>query len=192
MRKAAILRKTKETDIVLELDLDGSGNAEIDTGIGFFDHMLTALAVHGKLDLKVTCKGDLEVDGHHTVEDIGIALGKALAEALGDKKGIERFGCAYVPMDEALARCVLDLSGRAYLCFDARSLTGMIGSYDAALTEEFFTAVCSNAFINAHIDELRGRNAHHVCEAIFKSFARSLKLAKEITGSSVLSTKGSL
>lgn len=192
MRKATVSRKTKETDITLTLCLDGSGKADIDTGIGFFDHMLTALAVHGGMDLAVKCRGDLNVDGHHTVEDIGIVLGKALSETLGDKKGIRRFGCAYVPMDESLARSVIDLSGRAYLCFDAPGLDGMIGGYDSSLTEEFFTAVCSNAFMNAHIDVIRGRNAHHICEAVFKSFARALKEAKEVTGDDIPSTKGSL
>ena len=192
MRKAAVKRQTKETDIILELNLDGKGTAEINTGIGFFDHMLTALAVHGGIDLKVICRGDLEVDGHHTVEDIGIAFGKALVEAFGDKKGIERFACAYVPLDEALARCVMDISGRAYLYFDAPNLTGMIGGFDASLAEEFFAALCSNAFICVHIDEIRGKNAHHVCESIFKSFARALKTAKMITGSGIPSTKGSL
>lgn len=192
MRKATVSRKTKETDITLTLCLDGSGKTDIDTGIGFFDHMLTALAVHGGMDLAVKCRGDLNVDGHHTVEDIGIVFGKALSEALGDKKGIRRFGCAYVPMDESLARSVIDLSGRAYLNFDATGLSGMIGGYDSSLTEEFFTAVCSNAFMNAHIDVIRGRNAHHICEAVFKSFARALKEAKEVTGDDIPSTKGSL
>ena len=192
MRKSEIERKTKETDIYVCLDLDGTGRADIDTGIGFFDHMLTALAVHGRLDLVVKCSGDLNVDGHHTVEDTGIVIGKALYEAFGDKKGIERFACATVPMDEALARCALDISGRTYLCFDAPSLKGMIGCFDAALAEEFFEAMCSNAFFCVHIDELRGRNAHHVCEAIFKSFARALRAAKSVTGNSVPSTKGSI
>ena len=192
MRKATVSRKTKETDITLTLCLDGSGKTDIDTGIGFFDHMLTALAVHGGMDLAVKCRGDLNVDGHHTVEDIGIVFGKALSEALGDKKGIRRFGCAYVPMDESLARSVIDLSGRAYLNSDATGLSGMIGGYDSSLTEEFFTAVCSNAFMNAHIDVIRGRNAHHICEAVFKSFARALKEAKKVTGDDIPSTKGSL
>ena len=192
MRTSRITRKTKETVMTLALDLDGLGRADIDTGIGFFDHMLTALAVHGNIDLTVKCRGDLNVDGHHTVEDVGIAFGKALGEAFGDKKGIERFGCATVPMDEALARCALDISGRAYLCFDAPSLVGMIGGFDASLAEEFFAAVCSNAFINVHLDQLRGKNAHHVCEAIFKAFARSIRAAKKVTGDSVPSTKGSL
>ena len=192
MRKATVSRKTKETDITLTLCLDGSGKTDIDTGIGFFDHMLTALAVHGGMDLAVKCRGDLNVDGHHTVEDIGIVFGKALSEALGDKKGIRSFGCAYVPMDESLARSVIDLSGRAYLNFDATGLSGMIGGDDSSLTEEFFTAVCSNAFMNAHIDVIRGRNAHHICEAVFKSFARALKEAKKVTGDDIPSTKGSL
>lgn len=192
MRKAVLQRKTKETEILVEIDLDGEGKAYIDTGIGFFDHMLNALAFHSRIDLKVTCKGDLEVDGHHTVEDVGITFGKALAEALGDKKGIERFACAYVPMDEALARCVIDISGRPYLFYDAPSLTGMIGSFDASLAEEFFIAVCSNAFICAHIEQIRGKNSHHICEALFKSFARALKIAKTVTNNKIQSTKGSL
>ena len=192
MRKATLQRKTKETDIDIEINLDGEGKAEINTGFGFFDHMLTALALHSGIDLKITCKGDLDVDGHHTVEDVGITFGKALSEALGDKKGIERFACAYVPMDEALARCVIDISGRPYLYYDAPSLTGMIGSFDASLAEEFFIAVCSNAFICAHIEQIRGKNSHHICEALFKSFARALKTAKSITNNKIQSTKGSL
>ena len=154
--------------------------------------MLTAFAVHGGFDLKLRCRGDLEVDGHHSVEDIGIVLGKLLAGALGDKKGIARFACEYVPMDDALARSVLDISGRPYLVYNAGHLTGYIGTYDADLTEEFFRAVCSNAMITLHIDLLRGANTHHMCEAIFKSFGRALGAASRIVSDKVLSSKGSL
>lgn len=192
MRTEKVTRKTKETDITAEINLDGRGSAEIDTGIGFFDHMLTAFAVHGGFDLKLRCRGDLEVDGHHSVEDIGIVLGKLLAGALGDKKGIARFACEYVPMDDALARSVLDISGRPYLVYNAGHLTGYIGTYDADLTEEFFRAVCSNAMITLHIDLLRGANTHHMCEAIFKSFGRALGAALRIVSDKVLSSKGSL
>ncbi len=192
MRKEKLVRKTKETDITVEIDLDGSGRADIDTGIGFFDHMLSAIAVHGGMDLTVKCKGDLNVDGHHTVEDIGIVFGKTLCGALGDKKGIARFACEYVPMDDALARSVVDISGRAFLVYNAAQLTGYIGAYDADLTEEFFRAVCSYGMINLHIDLLRGNNTHHMCEAIFKSFARSLGAAVRVVSDKVLSTKGAL
>ena len=192
MRTEKVTRKTKETDITAEINLDGRGSAEIDTGIGFFDHILTAFAVHGGFDLKLRCRGDLEVDGHHSVEDIGIVLGKLLAGALGDKKGIARFACEYVPMDDALARSVLDISGRPYLVYNAGHLTGYIGTYDADLTEEFFRAVCSNAMITLHIDLLRGANTHHMCEAIFKSFGRALGAASRIVSDKVLSSKGSL
>ena len=192
MRTEKVTRKTKEMDITAEINLDGRGSAEIDTGIGFFDHMLTAFAVHGGFDLKLRCRGDLEVDGHHSVEDIGIVLGKLLAGALGDKKGIARFACEYVPMDDALARSVLDISGRPYLVYNAGHLTGYIGTYDADLTEEFFRAVCSNAMITLHIDLLRGANTHHMCEAIFKSFGRALGAASRIVSDKVLSSKGSL
>ena len=192
MRRSEITRKTKETDIIASLDLDGSGKADIDTGIGFFDHMLTIIAVHGGIDLTVKCKGDLKVDGHHTVEDIGIVIGKMLGEALTEKKGIARFACEYVPMDESLARSVIDLSGRAYLVFNAGHLTGYIGEYDADLTEEFFRAVTSYGMFNLHIDLLRGVNTHHMCEAVFKSFARALGAASRVCGDKVLSTKGAL
>ena len=192
MRKDRLVRKTKETDITVEIDLDGSGKADINTGIGFFDHMLSAIAVHGGMDLTVKCKGDLDVDGHHTVEDVGIVFGKALSSALGDKKGIARFACEYVPMDDALARSVIDISGRAFLVYDAPQLTGYIGAYDADLTEEFFRAVCSYGMINLHVDLLRGNNTHHMCEAVFKSFARALGAASRIVSDKVRSTKGAL
>jgi len=191
MRKGKLSRDTKETQIEMELNLDGKGVRDIATGIGFFDHMLELFAVHGGFDLTVKCKGDLSVDGHHTVEDIGIVLGKLIASALGNKDGIERYAHAYAPMDEALTRTALDVSGRPYLAFDA-DLQGKAGEYDAQLTGEFFRAVCVNAGMTCHIDVLRGSNLHHVIESIFKSFARALKIAVMITGKGVPSTKGVL
>ncbi|MGA1199722.1 MAG: imidazoleglycerol-phosphate dehydratase HisB, partial [Candidatus Latescibacterota bacterium] len=178
----------------LTLSLDGSGTCQVDTGIGFFDHMLTALAKHGLFDLKVTCKGDLEVDAHHTVEDVGICIGQALEKALGDKKGITRFGSAYVPMDEALARAVIDLSGRGHLVYEATFTEEMIGTFPTSLGMEFFTALSQNGRFNLHIDLIRASNAHHGMEAIFKAVARALRQAvsqdPRVTG--VPSTKGSL
>ena len=193
-RTAHIKRKTSETDIDLTLALTGAGESHIDTGIGFFDHMLTALARHGLFDLTVTCKGDLEVDAHHTVEDVGICLGQALLEALGDKAGIARFGSAYVPMDEALARAVVDLSGRAHLIYNAAFDEERIGAFPTALGLEFFTALAHNGRLNLHIDLMRGNNAHHGMEAIFKAFARSLRQAVTLDNriSGIPSTKGSL
>jgi len=193
-RTAHIQRKTSETDIDLTLALMGTGESHIDTGIGFFDHMLTALARHGLFDLTVTCKGDLEVDAHHTVEDIGICLGQALSNALGDKTGIARFGAAYVPMDEALARAVVDLSGRAHLIYNAAFAEERIGAFPTALGLEFFTALAHNARLNLHIDLIRGNNAHHGMEAIFKAVARSLRQAVTLDNriSGIPSTKGSL
>jgi imidazoleglycerol-phosphate dehydratase len=192
MRTAQISRKTKETDINLSVDLDGNGSVSIDTGIGFFDHMLTALAVHSGVDMTVKCKGDLNVDGHHSVEDIGICLGKAFAEALGDKAGIARYGSAFVPMDEALAFCALDISGRAFLVFDASFSDDRIGEFDTCLAEEFFRAFAFNAGITLHIKEEYGKNDHHICEAIFKAVAHALKQALASNGGAVLSTKGVL
>lgn len=192
MRTSNISRKTKETDINLKLNLDGTGNYEITTGIGFFDHMLTALCVHAGLDLSVSCDGDLHVDGHHTVEDVGIVLGQALKKAIGDKSGINRYGSAFVPMDEALGFCSLDISGRAYLVFNADFKSPMIGGFDTSLTEEFFRAVAFNSGITLHIKCEYGTNDHHKVEAMFKAFAHALKQAKAINGSEVLSTKGSL
>ena len=161
MRTAQITRTTKETDITLSIDLDGKGNVSIDSGIGFFDHMLTALAVHSGVDMDIKCKGDLYVDGHHSVEDIGICLGKAFAQALGDKAGIARYGSAFVPMDEALAFCSLDISGRSFLVFDASFSDDRIGEYDTCLTEEFFRAFAFNAGITLHIRQEYGKNDHH-------------------------------
>ena len=192
MRTAKIERKTKETDITLSVDLDGKGQVSIDTGIGFFDHMLTALAVHSGVDMTVKCKGDLNVDGHHSVEDIGICLGKAFAEALGDKSGIARYGSAYVPMDESLAFCSLDISGRAFLVFNASFSDDRIGEFDTCLTEEFFRAFAFNAGITLHIRQEYGKNDHHICEAIFKAVAHALKQALASNGGGVLSTKGVL
>ena len=176
-RQATITRKTTETDIRLDLKIDGSGNCETSTGIGFFDHMLTALARHGQLDLKVDCSGDLDVDAHHTVEDVGICLGQAFDEALGDKAGITRFASAYVTMDEALARAAVDFSGRPYLFIDAAFNEEMIGAFPSALTEEFLRSLSDHARINLHIDLIRGSNAHHSVEAIFKAAARAIRTA---------------
>lgn len=193
MRTSQISRKTKETDISVTLALDGSGKAEIDTGIGFFDHMLTALAVHGGFDLTVRCAGDLNVDGHHSVEDVGICLGKAFGEALGDKSGIARFGSAFVPMDEALGFCALDISNRPFLVLRAEFHNEKIGDYDTCLTEEFMRAFAFQAGITLHLKAEYGKNDHHVTEALFKALARALKQAvsKNADGAA-LSTKGVL
>ena len=193
MGEVSLSRQTRETDITVTLNLHGSGQAQIDTGIGFFDHMLTALTVHGGLDLSVRCQGDLAVDGHHTVEDVGIVLGQAIAKAVGDKKGINRYGTFYVPMDEALARAVLDFSGRPYLVFDAAFQPQLVGSFDPQLTAEFFRALVYNAGMTAHINLLAGVNDHHKIEAIFKAFAHALKEAVQPSGAAgALSTKGLL
>ena len=191
MRNAEIKRKTKETDISLALDLEG-GALEIDTGIGFFDHMLNSFAVHGGFGLRLTCKGDLEVDGHHTVEDCGIALGQALGQCLGDRAGIARFGEAFVPMDEALGFCALDISGRPYLVFDAPMPQTVCGQYDTCLTAEFMRALSVNAGLTLHLKAEYGDNAHHITEALFKALARALRQAVAVTGGGVLSAKGVL
>lgn len=194
MRKAKIVRKTKETDITVSVRLNGSGTSSVATGIGFLDHMLDLFAKHGLFDLTVSCKGDLHVDDHHTTEDVGIALAKAFTEALGDKKGIARYGTAYVPMDEALARCVVDLSGRSALVFNAEFNRKKVGDLSTEMIEHFFQSFAENIKANIHIEVLYGRNTHHKIEAIFKSFARAMRQACEtdprIKG--VLSTKGSL
>lgn len=192
-RTAEIKRKTKETDIAVKLDIDGKGAYDISTGIGFFDHMLTALCVHGGFDMTVKCKGDLNVDGHHSVEDVGIVLGKAFAEALGDKSGIARYGSAFIPMDEALGFCSLDISGRPFLVFNASFTNERIGDYEACLTEEFMRAFAFNAGITLHLREEYGSNDHHITEALFKALAHALKqaAAKTRTGKA-LSTKGTL
>ena len=193
-RQASINRQTTETDIRLSLTLEGSGTCTTETGIGFFDHMLTAFARHGQFDLNVSCRGDLEVDAHHTVEDIGICLGQAFAEALDDKTGITRFGSSYVPMDEALARSAVDFSGRPYLVINASFEEEMIGAFPSALTEEFFRSFSDHARINLHIDLIRGSNAHHCVEAIFKSAARAVRAAVAIDPGvrGIPSTKGVL
>lgn len=191
-RTASVKRKTRETDIVLSLRLDGRGEAHILTGIGFFDHMLTLFARHSGVDLDVKASGDTQVDFHHTVEDVGIALGQALREALGDKAGIERYGWAMVPMDESLARVALDLSGRAYLVFRADFPSEKTGEFDVSLVEEFMQAVVNNAAMNLHVEVPYGRNAHHISEAVFKALARALRHAIRVTGTDVPSTKGTL
>lgn len=180
MRKAETKRKTKETEIVLSINIDGKGESEIETGIGFFDHMLTLFAMHGGFDLKIKCKGDLEVDGHHTVEDVGIALGEAFNKALGDKKGITRYGDKTVPMDEALNLAAVDISGRGYLNFDAFIPTEKIGEFDSELVEEFFAAFTRSAKITLHIVQMAGENSHHIAEGIFKAVARALRDAVKV------------
>lgn len=193
-RTASIERNTKETKIKIDIDLDGSGQSEIETGIGFFDHMLTHLSKHSLIDMKVKCNGDLEVDSHHTVEDVGIALGKLIAQAVGDKTGMVRYGSAVVPMDESLVMTALDVSGRGCLIYGLEIDKEMVGQFDTELTQEFFKSLCNNAGINAHIRQLDGGNAHHIIEAAFKSFARALReaisLDPKIQG--VPSTKGTL
>ena len=191
MRTSAIRRTTKETDIELKLSLDG-GAVKVSTGIGFFDHMLTALAFYAGWGLELTVKGDLEVDGHHTVEDTGIVLGQALKEALGDRKGIRRFGSAFVPMDEALCFTALDFSNRPFLVFDADMPQPMIGDYDSCLTVEFMRAVAMNAGLTLHQRCHYGANAHHITEGLFKSLGLAIKDAVKVEGSGVVSTKGVL
>jgi imidazoleglycerol-phosphate dehydratase len=193
-RRAEIQRKTKETDIQLRLDLDGQGRSEIATGIGFLDHMLTALCTHARFDLDVRCQGDLHVDAHHSVEDVGIVFGDALLKSLGDKKGIVRFGHAYVPLDEALSRCVVDLSGRPYLHYEVTFKARQIGTMPTELFEDFFWAVADHGRLNIHLEAIRGRNAHHIAETLFKSFARALSMAVGLDSRvlGVPSTKGAL
>ena len=178
-RQASLHRVTSETDIAVTLDLDGSGQADIDTGIGFFDHMLTALAKHGLLDLTVKVRGDLYIDGHHTVEDTGIALGQALRQALGDKRGVRRFGHALVPLDEALCEAVVDLSGRPFLTFNATFDRDRIGELDTELVEEFFRAFAMSGMVTLHLNQKDGKNCHHIAEAAFKALARALRMAIE-------------
>lgn len=193
MRTATITRTTKETDISVTVTLDGRGKADIATGIGFFDHMLTALSVHSGISMQIAAKGDLQVDAHHTVEDTGIVLGQALCKALGDKSGICRYGTATIPMDEALATCSLDLSNRPYLVFLGDFSVPMLGAYDTALTEEFFRAFAFQAGITLHVNMLYGTNDHHKCEAAFKAVAHALKQAvAQNADGQVLSTKGAL
>jgi imidazoleglycerol-phosphate dehydratase len=195
MRTAQILRQTAETRIEVAIDLDGSGRSELDTGIGFFDHMLDQIARHGAVDLKVQAKGDLHIDGHHTVEDVGITIGQALAKALGDKKGIRRFGHAYVPLDEALSRVVIDFSGRPGLIWHVPFTRSSIGAFDVELAHEFFQGLVNHAFMTLHVDNLRGENSHHQCETVFKAFGRALRQAAELDprlAQQIPSTKGSL
>ncbi len=194
-RVARICRTTKETDIDLSLDLDGAGTTDVETGIGFFDHMLTAFGRHGLFDLSVTAKGDLEVDGHHTVEDVGIVMGQAFAQALGDKRGIRRFGDIALPMDEALIQAAVDISGRGALFWDAQVPPVMVGAFDATLAKEFFIAFAANAGVTLHIRQLAGENTHHVIEGMFKATARAMRQACEPdprAGDALPSTKGLL
>jgi imidazoleglycerol-phosphate dehydratase len=195
MRKAEIQRDTKETKVHVALDLDGTGKARLASGIPFLDHMLDQVARHGAIDLEVEAKGDLEIDAHHTVEDIGITLGMAMAKALGDKKGIRRYGHAYVPLDEALSRAVVDFSGRPGLEFHVDFTRARVGEFDVDLTHEFFQGFVNHAFATVHLDNLRGDNAHHQCETLFKAFARAVRMAVEPdprAQGSVPSTKGTL
>ncbi|MGP1517361.1 MAG: imidazoleglycerol-phosphate dehydratase HisB [Ottowia sp.] len=194
-RTAEITRHTAETRIAVRLNLDGSGRAELATGIGFFDHMLDQIARHGLIDLAVHCEGDLHIDGHHTVEDVGIAIGQALKSAVGDKRGIARYGHAYVPLDEALSRAVIDLSGRPGLHLHAQFTSGMVGAFDTQLVAEFFQGLANHAALTLHIDNLRGINAHHQIETIFKAFGRALRMACTAdprSAGQIPSTKGSL
>ncbi|UCG96764.1 MAG: imidazoleglycerol-phosphate dehydratase HisB [Burkholderiales bacterium] len=194
-RTAEIVRNTAETQIRVAVNLDGSGRAQVATGIGFFDHMLDQIARHAAVDLTVEAAGDLHIDGHHTVEDIGIALGQAVARAVGDKKGMRRFGHAYVPLDEALTRVVIDFSGRPGLQWSVPFTRAMIGEFDADLAHEFFQGFVNHALVTLHVDNLRGDNAHHQCETVFKAFARALRMAVEPdprAAGVVPSTKGTL
>ena len=194
-RTAEVSRNTAETRITVRLNLDGTGQASLHTGIGFFDHMLEQIARHGLIDLEVHADGDLHIDGHHTVEDVGITIGQAFARAVGDKKGIRRYGHAYVPLDEALSRVVVDLSGRPGLVLNIPFTSGMIGGFDTQLTHEFFQGFVNHAGATLHIDNLRGVNAHHQCETMFKAFARALRAAVERdprSAGTIPSTKGSL
>ena len=194
-RTAEVTRKTAETQISVKLNLDGTGQSRLHTGIGFFDHMLDQIARHGMLDLEIQAAGDLHIDGHHTVEDVGIAFGQAVHQAVGDKKGIRRYGHAYVPLDEALSRVVIDLSGRPGLVMNVPFKSGMIGSFDSQLAHEFFQGFVNHAFVTLHIDNLRGENAHHQAETVFKAFARALRSALELdprAAGTIPSTKGSL
>lgn len=193
-RFATVNRKTKETDILMEFNLDGKGNAQIETGIGFFNHMLNSFASHGFFDMKLTVKGDLYVDSHHTVEDTGIVLGQAIKNALGDKKGIRRYGSFMLPMDETLVCCAIDLSGRPYFYYDLKFTSDRLGYFDTELVKEFFYAVSYSAGMNLHIRMLSGENNHHIAEAAFKAFAKALDEATSIDSriQDVLSTKGTI
>lgn len=195
MRQASIARKTAETDITVELSLDGSGSYDNQTGVGFFDHMLDQLARHSLIDMTVRAKGDYHIDDHHTVEDVGIALGQALAQALGDKKGIRRYGECHLPMDDAQVRCALDLSRRPYLVWNVTLPTPKIGTFDTELVREFFQAFSTHGGITLHVDQLHGFNSHHIAEAAFKAVARALRMAVETDprkSDAIPSTKGAL
>ena len=194
-RTATVSRNTAETQITVKVNLDGTGQASLSTGIGFFDHMLDQIARHGLIDLDIQARGDLHIDGHHTVEDVGITLGQAVAQAVGDKKGLRRYGHAYVPLDEALSRVVIDFSGRPGLEMHVPFKSGMIGTFDSQLAYEFFQGFVNHAFVTLHIDNLRGDNSHHQAETVFKAFARALRMALEIdprAANVIPSTKGSL
>jgi imidazoleglycerol-phosphate dehydratase len=194
-RTAEVARNTAETRITVRANLDGSGQGRFATGIGFFDHMLDQIARHGLIDLDIQAQGDLHIDGHHTVEDVGITLGQAVYQAVGNKQGIRRYGHAYVPLDEALSRVVIDFSGRPGLIMNVPFKSGMIGTFDSQLAHEFFQGFANHAFVTLHIDNLRGENAHHQCETVFKAFARALRMALELdprSAGAVPSTKGSL
>jgi imidazoleglycerol-phosphate dehydratase len=194
-RVAEVVRNTNETKIRVRVNLDGTGQSRLSTGIGFFDHMLDQIARHGLIDLDIEADGDLHIDGHHTVEDVGITLGQAFAKAVGDKKGIRRYGHAYVPLDEALSRVVIDFSGRPLLAMDVPFKSGMIGSFDTQLTYEFFQGFVNHALVTVHIDNLKGHNAHHQAETVFKAFARALRAALELdprAAGVIPSTKGTL
>lgn len=195
MRQAQVTRNTLETQISVKLDLDGSGKTKLATGIGFFDHMLDQVARHGMIDLEIEAKGDLHIDAHHTVEDVGITLGQAFAKAIGDKKGVRRYGHAYVPLDEALSRVVVDLSGRPGLEYAVDYARGLVGEFDIDLVHEFFQGFANHALVTLHIDNFKGRNAHHQAETIFKAFGRALRMASEMdprAAGALPSTKGSL
>jgi imidazoleglycerol-phosphate dehydratase len=195
MRTATIQRNTAETQISVSVNLDGTGKAQLATGVPFLDHMLDQIARHGMIDLTVDAKGDLHIDGHHTVEDIGITFGQAVASAVGDKKGMRRYGHAYVPLDEALSRVVVDFSGRPGIYFHVDFVRALIGEFDVDLTHEFFQGFVNHAQVTLHIDNLRGDNAHHQCETIFKAFARALRMALELdprAAGMIPSTKGML
>lgn len=192
-RKTTLHRATNETDVTVKLDLDGKGKTDIDTGIGFLDHMLIQLAVHGMLDLYIKCQGDIEVDGHHTVEDIGIVLGKCFAGAVGNKKDINRYATIFLPMDESMAMVSIDISGRPYLYYEIPLMTPMVGDFDTQLIEEFFRAFAVHGGMTLHIKVLYGKNTHHMIEAIFKAFARAINKAASLNpGSGLLSSKGIL
>jgi imidazoleglycerol-phosphate dehydratase len=194
-RAATVERNTLETQISITIDLDGTGNAKFDTGVPFLEHMMDQIARHGLIDLDITAKGDLHIDAHHTVEDIGITLGQAFAKAVGDKKGIRRYGHAYVPLDEALSRVVLDLSGRPGIEFNVDFVRSTIGEFDVDLFHEFFQGFINHALVTLHVDNLRGHNAHHQAETVFKAFGRALRMALEVDprmGEAIPSTKGSL